>query len=152
MKTERKINNIDQIYAEHEKFFVEKRNKVESFLEKVKFAGNLANNVLEKGSDEEIIETLNVVKERVEMVTKNESESMKNLPELTGINQDWFVTRKIDTEMVSKLFGPGIIRLFINIFISNCSTLYCSFGIFLITSKPIVQMYIHIITPLMLSN
>ena len=120
---ERKINEVDHMYAEHEKLFVEKRNEVESFLEKVKFSVNLANNVLEKGSDEEIIETHNMVKERVEMVTKNESESVKNLPELTGINQYCFVAQNIDTEIVSKLFGQGIIGFFIDIFISNCGTL-----------------------------
>ena len=103
-----KINQVDQLYATHGQQLTGQRNKVESFLDKVKCAGNISKNVLQKGSDEEIIQSRKMVEERVEVV-KKESEGIKNFPKPVNINRCWFAAKQINTEMVSKLFGGGMI-------------------------------------------
>ena len=110
---QRKINEVDWLYAVHKQLVAEKRNKVESFLDKVNCAGNLSKNVLQKGSDEEIIESRKMVEERVEMV-KNESESNKDLSKPVSIDQNWFVAEQVNIEMVLKLLGKGTVRFFCN--------------------------------------
>ena len=104
---QKKINEVDELYAAEEQQLTEQQNKVESFLDKVKCAGNLSKNVLEKGSDEEVIESHKMVKERVEMV-KTESQSMENSEKSVVIDQNWFLGQ-VKIENVSKLFGTGMV-------------------------------------------
>ena len=100
-----KVNEVDQMYARRKEKLTEHQNKVNSILDKVKCAGNLSNNVLQKGSDEEIIESQNLVEERLEKVTKES----KYLPKPIALNQKWYKTKKVQIDMVSKLFGTGIV-------------------------------------------
>ena len=113
-----KINAVDQLYAAHRERLTEQRNKAESFMDRVKCATNLSKNVLEKGSDEEIIESHKMVAERVEMV-KKESESVKNLSKPASVDQDWLAAGQINTEMVLKLFGEGMIQFSDSMFVSS---------------------------------
>ena len=101
-----KINQVDQLYTTHEEQLTGQRNKVESFMDKVKCAGNISKNVLQKGSDEEIIESRKMVEERAETV-KKESENVKDLSKPVCIDQSWFAAKQVTFEMVSKLFGGG---------------------------------------------
>jgi hypothetical protein len=103
-----RINQVDQQYAACEEQLAEKRNKLASFMDKVKCAGNISKNVLQKGNDEEIIESRKMVEERVEAV-KEESEGVKNFPKPVNINRSWFAAKQVNTEIVSKLFGGGMI-------------------------------------------
>ena len=103
-----KIKEVDEVYAVKEKPIVEQQNKVESFLDQVKRAGSLSKNVVEKGSDEEIIESHKMVKERVQMV-KRESRGVEDLPKADGFARpNWFVARQVKMEAVSNLFGTGM--------------------------------------------
>jgi hypothetical protein len=89
-----------------EKVLAKQRNDVESFLKKVKCAGDLSKNVLKTGSDEEIIESRKLVEERVEMV--NESENLKEVSDPNSPGQTMFPIKKVDIGlMVSVLFGAG---------------------------------------------
>ncbi len=108
---QRETNEVDQLYAAHEKQLAGERKKVESFFDKVKCAGNMSKNLLEKGSDEEIIESRKMVEERVEAV-KKESEDVKKLSKPVTINQSWFVAKQVNIKMVSELFGGGMIQCF----------------------------------------
>ena len=102
-----KINEVNKLYVAEEKRLAEQQNKVESFLDKVKCAGNLSKNVLQKGSDEEVIESHKMVKERVEMV-KTESQGIESTKKHVVIDQNWFLGQ-VKIEKVSKLFGTGMV-------------------------------------------
>ncbi len=102
-----KINEVDELYAAQEKPLAEQQNRVESFLDKVKCAGNMSKNVLQKGSDEEIIESHKMVKERVEMV-KTESQGIENAEKRVVIDQNWFLGQ-VKIEKVSKLLVTGMV-------------------------------------------
>ena len=64
--------------------------------------------MLEKGSDEAIIESHKMVKDRVEMV-KTKSNGVKNLRKVVNFDSDWFVAKQLKVEMVSKLLATGIV-------------------------------------------
>ena len=100
-----KVNKVDQMYTKHEEKLTEQQNKVKSILDKVKHAGNLSNNLLQKGSDDEIIESRNLVEERLEKVKKESEDLSKPI----SLNQKWYKTKQVQIDMVSKLFGPGIV-------------------------------------------
>ena len=102
-----KINEVDELYAAQEKRLAEQQDKVESFLDKVKCAGNMSKNVWQKGSDEEVIESHKMVKERVEMV-KTEYQDIENPEKPVVIDQNWFLGQ-LKIEKVSKLFGTGMV-------------------------------------------
>ena len=102
-----KINEVNKLYVAEEKRLAEQQNKVESFLDKVKCAGNMSKNVLQKGSDEEVIESHKMVKERVEAV-KTESQGIENAEKPVVIDQNWFLGQ-VKIEKVSKLFGTGMV-------------------------------------------
>lgn len=99
------------MYANHEGKLAGQQNRVKSILDKVKGAGNLSKNVLLKGSDEEIIESQNLVQERLQTV-KKESMDLKGQPKPVSINQKWFAAKQIQIDMISKLFGRGILVCF----------------------------------------
>ncbi len=96
---QKKMNEVDELYATKEKQLVEQQKKVESFLNKVKCAGNMSKNVLQKGSDEEVIESHKMVKERVEM-GKTESQGIVNPEKPVGINPIRFLAGQVKTETV----------------------------------------------------
>ena len=100
-----KIHYVDHLYVPKEKVLTQQQNDVESFLDQVKCAGSLSKTVLEKGSDEEIIETRKLVEKRIAMV--NESENLKKPFDPDGVGQNWFAVKKVNIEMVSSLFGEG---------------------------------------------
>ena len=103
---QKRINTVDELCASKEKVLAKQRNDVESFLKKVKCAGDLSKNVLKTGSDEEIIESRKLVEERVEMV--NESENLKEVSDPNSPGQTMFPIKKVDIGlMVSVLFGAG---------------------------------------------
>ena len=110
-----KINEVDELYAAQEKVLAEQQNKVESFLGTVKCAGNLSKNVLQKGSDEEVIESHKMVKERVEMV-KTESQAIVNPEKPVVIDPNWFLAGQVKTETVSKFFGTGMVFRYVQSF------------------------------------
>ena len=101
---ELKMNEVDLVYSNHDGKLASERNKGKSALDKVKCAGNLSRNMLQKGSHEEIIESRIMVEERVENVKKE----CGNLPKNYKINKKWFTAKQVEIEMVSKLFGAGI--------------------------------------------
>ena len=102
---EEKVKDVDQMYTKLEEKLTERQTKGKSILDKVKCARNVSNNLLQKGSDEEIIESRNLVENRLEKV-KMES---KNLPKQAYINRRWYETKQVQIDMVSKLFGRGIV-------------------------------------------
>ena len=102
---EEKVGDVDRIYTKLEEKLTEQQTKGKSILDKVKCASNVSNNVLQKGSDEEIIESRNFVEDRLEKV-KIES---KNLPKQFYMNQRWYETKELQIDMVSQLFGTGIV-------------------------------------------
>ena len=93
------------MYTKHEEKLTKQQNKVKSILDKVKCARNLSDNVLQKGSDEEIIESQNLVEERLEKVKKEPN----HLSNPIDLNQKWYKTKQVQIDMVSKLFGTGIV-------------------------------------------
>ena len=99
-----KINEVDKMYNQHERKVVAKRKKVEAFLDSVKCAESISKNVLEKGSNEEIIESQKMIQERVEIV-KKKYESVNDMQKVAAIDKNWFLPEKVDTDMISKLFG-----------------------------------------------
>lgn len=101
---ELKMNEVDLVYSNHDGKLASERNQGKSVLDKVKCAGNLSRNMLQKGSHEEIIESRIMVEERVENVKKE----CGNLPKTREINKKWFTAKQVEIEMVSKLFGAGI--------------------------------------------
>ena len=105
---QKKINEVDQLYAELEKPIAGQRNKVESFLDKVKCAGNLSKNVLQKGSDEEVMESRKMVNERLKAV-KTESQGIENPEKPVGVNPIWFLAKQVKVETLLKLFGRGMV-------------------------------------------
>lgn len=115
-----KVNEVDQMYAKHEEKLTEQQNEVKTVLDKVKCAGNLSNNVLQKGSDGEIIESRNLVEERLEKVKKES----KDLSKPVGMNQKWYKAKQVQIDLVSRLFGAG--KVFSNQSrFQNSSTLTC---------------------------
>ena len=104
-----RINEVDQLYAAHKEELADEKKRIEFFFDKVKCAGNLSKNVLQKGSNEEIIESRKMVEERVEAV-KKESEDVKKFSKPVGVKQSWFAAEYIDIEIITKLFGAGMIR------------------------------------------
>jgi hypothetical protein len=102
-----RINEVEQFYTAQKEKLAGQRNSVQSYFDKVKCASNLSKNVLQKGSDEEIIESRRMVEERVEAVNK-ESEDVKKLSKPRDIKPSWLTTKRVDIEMVSNLFGRGM--------------------------------------------
>ena len=100
-----KVGVVDQMYTKLEEKLTEQQTKGKSVLDKVKCARNVSDNVLQKGSDEEIIESRNFVEDRLEKV-KIES---KNLPKQVAMKQRWYETKQLQIDMVSQLFGRGIV-------------------------------------------
>jgi hypothetical protein len=115
---QKKINEVDRLYVVNKELLSGRTNKVESFLDKVKCASNMSKNVLQKGSNEEIIESHKMVKERVEMV-KDESETVKDMPTLISADKNWFAASQVNSEVILNLFGGGMIRIFSNMFVST---------------------------------
>ena len=110
---EEKVGVVDQMYTKLEEKLTEQKTKGKSILDKVKCARNMSDNVLQKGSDEEIIESRNFAEDRLEKV-KIES---KDLPKQVYMNQRWYETKQVQIDMVSQLFNTGI--LFIQLTIYN---------------------------------
>ena len=102
---EEKVGVVDQMYTKLQEKLTEQQTKGKTILDKVKCARNVSNNVLQKGSDEEIIESRNLVEDRLEKV-KIES---KNLPKQVAMKQRWYETKQLQIDMVSQLFGRGIV-------------------------------------------
>jgi hypothetical protein len=103
------IRDVDELYTVQEKLLIGHKNKLESFLVKVKFATNLSKDVLEKGSDEEIFESQKMVEERVETVEKeSKNVCVENLEKYVKVNINWFKAEPIKLEVISKLCGTGI--------------------------------------------
>ena len=105
---ESKISEVDQLYDKHKEQLRGRRDKISSFLDKAKCACTLSKNVLQKGSDEEIIESRKMVEERVEAV-KKESNDVKDPVKPLGIGKNWFVVKQVDIKLLSSLFGGGMI-------------------------------------------
>ena len=108
---QKKVNEVDNMYANREEKLSGQQNKVNSILKKVKCACNLSKNVLQKGSDEEIIESQNLVQEQLEAVKKDFMD-IQGQPKPVGVDKKWYPPKQMRIDMISKLFGRGILLCF----------------------------------------